>query len=86
MTETPRDVRTIAVRRRQESAERRKQTYWVIRKSDERIIKANDAISRTRTMLRAAGKSPRKREPEPDLAWGNLLIFGSQNPKRRADD
>lgn len=83
-----------AVRCRQQSDELRKQSYWTIRQSDEMIAKTRDTINRTNERLRAAGTLPPKSKPEPKpapedpfLAWGELVINGSNgNRKRRADD
>lgn len=75
-----------AARRQQKSLDRVKKAYWTMRESDERVIRANDTLIKARTLLSVAGKSPRKREPDPGLAWGDRLIHGNPNPKRRADD
>jgi len=82
----PKTTEDIAVRREKETRQRLKRTYWTIRESDKRIIKARDMIDRTRRKLRAAGKSPVERPANPDLAWEKLIISAHENPKRRADD
>ena len=81
-------VMDAAARCQQDSTKRRKNSYWTVRQSDLRIIQANNTINSARKMLTAAGKSPRKpkRDPDPDLVWDDLLIRGTKNPKRRADD
>lgn len=83
-------VKDIAARCQKESAERRRLTYWVIRQSDDRMVRANETIDRTRDLLKIAGKphetSNGESKLDPDQAWGELLLHGSKNPKRRADD
>ena len=80
----------VAARRQQECDKKTKLAFWALRKSDALILKANDTIDRTRTILRLAGKSPKtdkpKPEPDPFLEWGELLIKTNKSPKRRADD
>ena len=86
----PPDIGTKAVdaaaRHQQDSTKRLKDSYWTVRQADERIVKATNTIDSARKLLTAAGKSPRKPKPDPDLEWGDLLIHGTKNPKRRADD
>src|SRR5215470_17740395 len=91
LTDPDQNGNGAAARCQKESAELRKQSYWTIRQSDERIAKTRDTIDRSNKRLRAAGKSPQEPKPEraaedPFLAWGELLINGNKNPKRRADD
>jgi len=80
-----------ATRGRRDFKELKKHAYWAIRESDERILSARKLISKAKERLRAAGKSTeerstRKKEPDPFLAFGELLLGGSKKPKRRTED
>jgi len=83
----PGTFKAAAARRREQSDQLKKQSFWIIRRSDELIIKAHDIVDRTRQRLRIVTGSPAPSPLSPQEAWGEKLIISAhENPKRRGDD